>query len=74
MTKIRNSSHYEVGLLHPKCDVTSLASAVSSDYSDGLEAVDSDRCVEAPDGPGLGVEYDWDLIESRRLGGRTCTV
>ena len=25
-------------------------------------AIDADGCVVAPDGPGLGVEYDWDCI------------
>jgi len=28
-------------------------------------------CVQVPDGPGLGVEYDWDEIEAREIGRRT---
>jgi L-alanine-DL-glutamate epimerase-like enolase superfamily enzyme len=67
---IRNSNYYEMGLLHPKYDITSPASAGSANYSDGLDAVDSDGCVEIPEGPGLGVHYEWDLIESRKVGGK----
>ena len=32
---------------------------------------DAGATVEVPDGPGLGVEYDWDYIEENALGGRT---
>ena len=39
-----------------------------SGYSDDLEAVGADGCFPVPDGPGLGVEYDWDYIEKRRVG------
>jgi len=35
-------------------------------YSDLLEDVGSDGCFPVPDGPGLGVTYDWDLIERNR--------
>jgi len=71
MTAIRNSNYYEMGLVHPKYDITSPATGVALNYSDGLEAIDAAGCVVAPDGPGLGVVYDWDLIESRRVGGCT---
>ena len=29
-------------------------------------AVGADGCVPVPEGPGLGVTYDWDLIASHR--------
>jgi hypothetical protein len=35
-------------------------------YSDLLEAVGDDGCFPVPDGPGLGVSYDWGLIEQNR--------
>jgi L-alanine-DL-glutamate epimerase-like enolase superfamily enzyme len=70
MTAIRNTNYYEMGLVHPDYDITSPASGVALNYRDGLEAVDTDGCVLAPDGAGLGVEYDWDLVEARRVGGR----
>lgn len=74
MTAVRNSNYYEMGLVHPDYQYVSPASSVSHDYRDGLEMVDSDGCVEASDGPGLGVEYDWELIESRRIGGSVWEV
>lgn len=71
MTAIRNSNYYEMGLVHPTYDLTSPASSVALNYRDGLEEIDANGCVMAPDGPGLGVEYDWELIERRRTGGIT---
>ena len=29
-----------------------------------IEHVDGDGCVPVPDGPGLGVVYDWDFIKA----------
>ncbi len=28
-------------------------------YEDELETIDADGCVPVPQGPGLGVTYDW---------------
>ena len=39
-------------------------------YSDRLDTIDDEGTVGVPDGPGLGVSYDWEYIESRALGGR----
>jgi len=35
-------------------------------YSDQLRDVDKDGCFAVPEGPGLGVQYDWDLIGKLR--------
>ena len=35
-------------------------------YSDQLEDIGDDGCFPVPDGPGLGVTYDWDRIERTR--------
>ena len=35
-------------------------------YSDQLLDVGEDGCVPVPDGPGLGVSYDWGFIERQR--------
>ncbi len=35
-------------------------------YLDQLEVIDRDGCVVVPDGPGLGVELDWDYINSHK--------
>ena len=38
-------------------------------YTDGFPAaIHADGCVTVPEGPGLGVTYDWDYIAARRVG------
>jgi len=34
--------------------------------------VDDDGTFPVPNGPGLGLDYDWDYIEENALGGRPC--
>ena len=61
LAAIRNTNYYEMGLLHPK--VAPFHSPPYRDgYSDTIDAIDKDGCVDVPDGPGLGVEYDWEFI------------
>jgi len=38
-------------------------------YRDGIDAIDEHGCADVPDGPGLGVEYDWDFILAHRTDG-----
>jgi len=66
MTSVRNSNYYEMGLVHPKCPGT--CTTVYLNYRDGLEAIDEKGCVYAPEGPGLGVELDWDHIRTHQTG------
>jgi L-alanine-DL-glutamate epimerase-like enolase superfamily enzyme len=63
MAAIRNTNYYEMGLVHPKVR-GGHASIYAGDYADGLDAVDPDGCVPVPQGPGLGVIYDWDWIRA----------
>jgi L-alanine-DL-glutamate epimerase-like enolase superfamily enzyme len=35
-------------------------------YSDRFEDLGADGCMPVPDGPGLGVTYDWDFIAAHR--------
>ncbi len=58
----RNSNYYELGLVGPKCDAGK-APVYADDYSDALEAIGSDGMLPVPQGLGLGVRYNWDLIE-----------
>jgi len=69
MTAIRNTNYYEMGLVHPKCPGT--PRPYFRNYRDGLDAIDKDGCVYAPDGPGLGVDLDWDYIRAHRTDGKT---
>ena len=36
-------------------------------YSDQPEDLEEDGCVPVPDGPGLGVVYDWEFITRNRV-------
>lgn len=65
MAAIRNTSFYEVALVGPRAR-NPLPPVYASDYSDDLEGVGADGCFPVPDGPGLGVTYDWDWIAAHR--------
>ena len=59
-----NSNYYEMAWVHPDVDLS--RHVYASDYRDGLDAIDSEGCVPVPEGPGLGVTYDWALIEKTK--------
>jgi L-alanine-DL-glutamate epimerase-like enolase superfamily enzyme len=63
----RNANYYELALIHPDCENTQ-PPVYESDYSDMIGTVDGDGRVEVPDGPGLGVEYNWEYITSNETG------
>jgi L-alanine-DL-glutamate epimerase-like enolase superfamily enzyme len=65
MSAIRNSNYYELALVGPKIR-NPCPPVHSCGYSDQLEDCDADGCFPVPDGPGLGVTYDWDYIEKHR--------
>lgn len=65
MAAIRNTNYYEVALVGPKCG-NALPPVYACGYSDELDAVGEDGCFPVPDGPGLGVTYDWDFIDRNR--------
>ncbi|MDP2949093.1 MAG: enolase C-terminal domain-like protein [Chloroflexota bacterium] len=67
MASIRNTNYYEMSLVHPKGGFYG-PPVYRSDYQDGLDAISKDGCVPVPEGPGLGVEYDWDYIEKHAAG------
>ncbi len=62
MAAMRNTNYYEMGLLHPHCPPFHTPH-YRDDYADRMEVIDQQGCVGVPQGPGLGVEYDWDFIE-----------
>jgi len=64
---IRNANYYELALVHPACQNTQ-PPVYEGDYSDMIDTIDDDGMVEVPDGPGLGVEYDWAYIERNATG------
>lgn len=59
MSAIRNTNYFEHRLLHPEAEWTNTQGFASDPerFEDGHVAI--------PDGPGLGVDIDWDFIEDR---------
>jgi len=67
MAALRNSNYYEMALVHPK--VPDARNVIyDCDYQDGLHAIDKNGCVDVPEGPGLGVTYNWEYIEKHKTG------
>jgi L-alanine-DL-glutamate epimerase-like enolase superfamily enzyme len=65
MSAMRNSNFYEVALVGPDTP-NAVPPVYSCGYSDQLNCVGEDGCVGVPEGPGLGVRYDWGFIEKNR--------
>jgi len=70
MAATRNSNLYELGLVGPTSGPPHAEPPVYDSYTDRLESVGDDGTFPVPDGPGLGVDYDWDYIEENAVGGR----
>jgi L-alanine-DL-glutamate epimerase-like enolase superfamily enzyme len=67
VSAMRNTNYYEIALVHPDCP-NSIPPVYACGYSDELESIDADGTVGVPDGPGLGVVYDWEFINARATG------
>ncbi len=63
MASMRNTNYYEMGLLHPKLPLINTPE-FKCDYRDAMDAIDENGCVDIPEAPGLGVQYDWDFIKA----------
>jgi L-alanine-DL-glutamate epimerase-like enolase superfamily enzyme len=68
MAAIRNTNYYELGLVHPLAAATSAPIYAEGYDGDQLDSIDGEGMVAVPDGPGLGVAYNWDFIEKHRIG------
>lgn len=66
ISAIRNASRYEICNVGPDCP-NATPPIYACGYQDQLEAIDEHGFVPVPQGPGLGVEYDWDYISSHEL-------
>ncbi|MFA9518030.1 enolase C-terminal domain-like protein [Halopenitus sp. H-Gu1] len=58
---IRNTNYYEHGLLHPE----GIDWMSAQGFAESPETLTPDGTVPIPDGPGLGVEIDWNFVEER---------
>jgi L-alanine-DL-glutamate epimerase-like enolase superfamily enzyme len=63
----RNTNYYEMALVHPEIDTTQ-PPIYEDGYSDQLDSIDDDGTISVPDGPGLGVTYDWEYIRTNATG------
>ena len=65
ISAIRNTHFYELALMG-----TGMPNVIPPvyicGYSDQPEDVGKDGCVPVPQGPGLGVSYDWDFIRKHQ--------
>ena len=69
MSAIQNTHFYELGLVRPNGAWNGLQPPIfACDYGDQIANVGADGCVPVPDGPGLGVTYDWDKIKKWETG------
>ena len=67
MAAIRNTNYYELSGSRPKGPNANYIPVYANDYVDQLDAA-VDGHFPVPQGPGLGVEYDWTMIRRNSLG------
>ena len=65
ISALRNTHFYEMALIGPGM-MNSVPPVYLCGYSDQAEDLLPDGTVPVPDGPGLGVEYDWDYIKKHK--------
>ena len=66
MSAIRNTNFYELGLVHPNLKTTRGQAYI--DFNDDLDGIDKDGNVWASDGNGIGVDLNWEWINSHKIG------
>lgn len=72
ISALRNTHFYEMALIGPGM-MNTIPPVYSCGYSDQSEDVAPDGTVPVPEGPGLGVEYDWDYIVKNKTQSLTFT-
>ena len=65
---LRNTNFYELSGSHPTVVNQNYVPVYKDGYRDTLDSADENGEFPVPQGPGLGVEYDWDLIAKWRTG------
>ena len=66
IASVRNTNYYELGLLNPKIKTTK-PPIYPPQFIDELENINENGNVVVPQGPGLGVELDWDYIRQNQV-------
>lgn len=71
MAAVKNANYYEVVWVHP--NVPDFNPPIYKNMNvTRLDCIDEKGMVQVPDGPGLGVEYDWDYISGHSTGRTEC--
>jgi hypothetical protein len=73
LSAIRNANYYELSMVGPSRGRFT-GPVYACDYSDDLDTIGADGCFPVPQGPGLGVTYDWQFIEKNTLECYTHTL
>lgn len=68
LAAIRNTHYYELGGVHPKLLRCKAPIYTEHRWMDELDCVDANGHVDVPQGPGFGVEFDWDFINKHKTG------
>ena len=61
-------NYHVMDFLHLKIGSTALH-LYKNGYRDGIDAIDAHGCVDVPEGPELGVEYEGDFLLAHRTDG-----
>ncbi|WP_316978264.1 enolase C-terminal domain-like protein [Shumkonia mesophila] len=64
---IPNTNFYELILAHPKVGNHLVQPVYAEGYRDEIDAISPNGTFSVPEGPGLGVTYDWDWINAHRI-------
>jgi L-alanine-DL-glutamate epimerase-like enolase superfamily enzyme len=67
LAAVKNANYYEVVWVHPVMR-DSEPPIYQNVTITGLDCIDADGLVTVPEGPGLGVEYDWGFIADHATG------
>jgi L-alanine-DL-glutamate epimerase-like enolase superfamily enzyme len=55
--------------VHPKVPGWKAQNPIhADDYSDDLDSIDSNGCVDVPEGPGLGAVINWEWLKKVETG------
>ena len=68
LSTLPTANYYDLGLVHPKVSHNKPQVYGERRWLDELDSVDANGCVEVPEGPVLGVEFDWDYINVDKTG------
>ncbi len=67
LAAVKNANYYEIVWVHPLMR-DSEPPIYANVKITGLDCIDANGMVQIPDGPGLGVVYDWDYIKAHSTG------